>query len=130
MARGRVYTIFMDAVAVTATQDLFTIQAAAGVPLEIHAVNLSQKTLTAWEAKDVTFKYVPATAGLFDGDQCSQLPGSVTSGLAFYEPQAGATTDPFPSSYDGTLLMADASRGCIWAMHAGADGRPDPTDMA
>ncbi len=75
------------------------------------------------------FKYVHATAGLFDGDQCSQLPGSASSGLAFYEPPAGATTDPFPSSYDGAMLMADASRGCIWAMHAGPDGRPDPTDI-
>lgn len=82
MARGRVYSIFMDAVAVTAVQDFFTIQAAAGIPLEIHAVALSQRTLTAWEAKEITFKYVPATVTLTGGSAVTptaMLPGDVAA---------------------------------------------------
>ena len=58
---ARVYTVSMDNVAVSATQDLLTILCSSTVPIEIHSVNLSQKTLTAWEAKDITFKRLPAT---------------------------------------------------------------------
>jgi hypothetical protein len=82
MARGRVYTTFMDAVAVSAAQDLFTLQAASGVPIEIHAAALSQKTLAAWEAKEVQFKYVPATVTLTGGTSVTptaMLPGDAAA---------------------------------------------------
>lgn len=73
MARGRVYTMTMDAVTVSATQDLFTIQAALGVPIEIHACEISQKTLTSWEAHDVTHKYT-ATATVTGGTSVTARP--------------------------------------------------------
>jgi glucose/arabinose dehydrogenase len=76
------------------------------------------------------FTYVHETAGLFPGDACSQLPGSATSGLAFYEPPEGVGDHAFPASYDGALLMADASRGCLWAMRMGPDGTPDPSSIS
>jgi PKD repeat protein len=56
------------------------------------------------------------------GENC--LDGSSsTSGLAFY--QGGS----YPDTYDGALFLADYSRGCIWAMFAGADGVPDPSTI-
>ncbi len=76
------------------------------------------------------FTYVHEKAGLFPGDTCSQLPGSATSGLAFYEPPEGSPANEFPASYDGALFIADSSRGCIWAMKAGPDGSPDPTSIS
>lgn len=56
------------------------------------------------------------------GDNCP-TGGSSPSGLAFY-PTGGGT---YPDAYAGALFFADYSRGCIWAMRAGADGLPDPT---
>jgi hypothetical protein len=48
---ARVYTVSIDNVAVSAAQDLFTILCSATVPIEIHSVNMSQKTLMAWEPR-------------------------------------------------------------------------------
>jgi glucose/arabinose dehydrogenase len=53
-------------------------------------------------------------------DGCSANSGSAISGLAFYP---GGT---FPPAYDGALFFADPIRGCIYVMHPGDDGRPDP----
>ncbi|HLT97023.1 MAG TPA: PKD domain-containing protein, partial [Acidimicrobiia bacterium] len=49
---------------------------------------------------------------------------SSTTGLAFY------TGSSYPSQYDGALFGADYSRGCIWVMRAGADGRPNPSTVS
>lgn len=57
----RVYTVPIDAVAVTATQDFFYLLASSTVPFMLLELELNQKTLTAWEAKDVTFRRLPAT---------------------------------------------------------------------
>jgi glucose/arabinose dehydrogenase len=52
------------------------------------------------------------------GDSCE--PGSsAISGLAFY---AGGT---YPDVFDGALVFADYSRGCIWAMLVDGSGDPD-----
>ena len=34
----------------------------------------------------------------------------------------------YPADYDGALFFADYSRDCIWVMHTGADGLPDPAN--
>lgn len=54
------------------------------------------------------------------GDGCP-TGGSSISGIAF------ESASTYPAAYDGALFFADSSRGCIWAMQRGADGRPDPT---
>jgi glucose/arabinose dehydrogenase len=53
-------------------------------------------------------------------DGCAADAGSAVTGLAFY---GGGT---FPPAYDGALFFADPVRGCIYVMHPGDDGRPDP----
>ena len=53
-------------------------------------------------------------------EACNSGTGSALAGLAFYP------GGPYPDSYDGALFFADPVRGCIWVMHPGDDGRPDP----
>jgi glucose/arabinose dehydrogenase/PKD repeat protein len=53
------------------------------------------------------------------GDGCGTGTSSL-SGLAFYR------GGHYPG-FDGALFFADYSRECIWAMHAGVDGLPDPS---
>lgn len=54
------------------------------------------------------------------GETCPSNGSSSITGLAFGQ---GST---FPATYQGALFFADYSRGCIWAMFAGANGLPDP----
>jgi len=54
-------------------------------------------------------------------DNCVNEYGSSVSGLAFYE------GDRYPSSYKGSLFVADSSRSCIWVMSKGSNGLPDPS---
>ncbi len=54
------------------------------------------------------------------GDNCESPDGSAISGSAFYE---GGS---YPSEYEDALFFADSVRGCIYVMHADADGEPDP----
>ena len=76
------------------------------------------------------FEYAHGLEGqVFAGDTCEPTYGASMTGLAFYEPEGVQADHAFPSSYDGTLFFADSSRGCIWAMHAGPDGSPDPEDI-
>src|SRR6185295_14127401 len=48
----------------------------------------------------------------------------------FYDPTGVPAEAQLPDEYDGTLFMADAARGCVWAMKAGAGGDPDPTQIS
>lgn len=57
-------------------------------------------------------------------DDCPSQAGSAISGMAVY---GGGS---FPAAYDGALFFADAVRGCVYAMLAGEDGRPDPLTAA
>jgi glucose/arabinose dehydrogenase/PKD repeat protein len=59
--------------------------------------------------------------GVTPEDPCPAFNGSAISGSTFY------TGSAFPASYDNALFFADSVRGCVYAMFAGADGRPDPT---
>jgi glucose/arabinose dehydrogenase/PKD repeat protein len=52
------------------------------------------------------------------GESCDSDESSI-SGLAFYD------GGDYPSSYDDALFFADYSRGCIWSVFPGLDGRPD-----
>jgi glucose/arabinose dehydrogenase len=59
-----------------------------------------------------------------NGEKCELGQGSSITGIDFVPDGS-----PYPASYQGALFFADASRGCIWAMHAGAGGLPDPTQV-
>ena len=56
---------------------------------------------------------------MIEGDGCGEGTQAL-SGLAFYR------GDSYPERYRGALFVADFVRGCIWAIPAGADGRPEP----
>lgn len=62
-------------------------------------------------------------ADLIPGDPCTYTNGSALSGMSFYD------GDAFPASYKGALFFSDSVRGCIYAMFAGSDGRPDPSTL-
>jgi glucose/arabinose dehydrogenase len=61
---------------------------------------------------------------VLDDERCPTGDGSSISGLAFAPPDT-----PYPAEYRRALFFADATRGCIWAMGAGAHGLPDPTQI-
>ena len=56
---------------------------------------------------------------MIEGDGCGEGTQAL-SGLAFYRGTS------YPERYRGALFVADFVRGCIWAIPAGADGRPEP----
>jgi PKD repeat protein len=56
-------------------------------------------------------------------DEACPIGSSSVAGLQF---AFASGQHSYPSEYDGALFFADYSRDCIWAMPAGADGRPAP----
>src|SRR5256712_7361581 len=62
------------------------------------------------------------SAKVVPGESCPTGSSSIT-GLAFY------TGGSYPTTYNGSLFFADYSRNCIWAMLAGSNGLPDPTNI-
>ena len=58
-------------------------------------------------------------APVVEGDGCGEGTQAL-SGLAFY--RGGS----YPERFRGALFVADFVRGCIWAIPAGADERPEP----
>ena len=56
------------------------------------------------------------------GEACIEGSGAIT-GDVFKQGTA------FPTAYNGALFFADYVRNCIWAMHAGANGLPDPNQI-
>jgi len=65
-----------------------------------------------------------SNARVVDGDQCAGGGNSI-SGVAFAPGSGGS----YPSSYDGALFWADYTRQCIYTMHRGANGLPDPNNL-
>jgi glucose/arabinose dehydrogenase len=61
--------------------------------------------------------------GVSPEDPCPPWSGSAISGIAIND------GDAFPDAYDGALFFADSVRGCIYAMLAGSDERPDPSTV-
>jgi glucose/arabinose dehydrogenase len=62
-------------------------------------------------------------SGVSREDPCPPWSGSAISGIAINDGSA------FPDAYDGALFFADSVRGCIYAMPAGDDERPDPSTV-
>lgn len=50
--------------------------------------------------------------------------GSSITGIAFYD---GVN---FPPQFEDALFFCDSTRGCIWAMHRGVSGDPDPNQRS
>ncbi len=71
----------------------------------------------------------PRTGALFAGDECDPANGAAIAGLSFYERADAPPPGALPEDLDGALLLADAVRGCVWAMRPGIDGRPDPATL-
>jgi glucose/arabinose dehydrogenase/PKD repeat protein len=61
--------------------------------------------------------------GVSPEDPCPPWSGSAISGIAINDAQV------FPDAYDNALFFADSVRGCIYAMLAGEDERPDPSTV-
>jgi uncharacterized repeat protein (TIGR01451 family) len=58
------------------------------------------------------------------GDGCS-IGSSAIAGMAFY---GGASN--YPSDYTNALFFSDYTRHCMWVMFPGANGDPDPANIA
>jgi hypothetical protein len=63
----RLYTVSIDAVAVAASQDLFGLLATSGMAFKLHCIELGQKTITTWEAKEIKLVRNPTTATVGSG---------------------------------------------------------------
>ncbi len=58
------------------------------------------------------------------GESCPTGSSSVT-GISFQFYQGGA----YPSNYNGALFFGDYTRGCIWVMFNGTNGKPNPANI-
>lgn len=63
----RLYTVSFSDVAISATQDLFGLLCTANMAIKIHCIELGQRTLTSWEAKNVKLVRNPAVATVGSG---------------------------------------------------------------
>lgn len=121
---ARVYTVSMDAVAVSAAQDLFTLLCSSTVPIEVHSVNLDQKTLTSWEARDITFKRVPSAVTVTAGTSITPRPMLPNDTASVVTATINNTTLATSSGTITTLLASDFNvlNGFYWSP-AGQDDR-------
>jgi glucose/arabinose dehydrogenase len=85
-------------------------------------LNLCKSLYAEPEATTQPLFYYKHHENVVPEEACNSGTGSALAGLAFYP------GGPYPDSYDGALFFADPVRGCIWVMHPGEDGRPDPLD--
>lgn len=83
-------------------------------------LNLCKGLYAEPEATTLPLFYYKHYENVVPEEGCNSGTGSALAGLAFYP------GGPYPDSYDGALFFADPVRGCIWVMHPGDDGRPDP----
>jgi glucose/arabinose dehydrogenase len=70
------------------------------------------------------FFYFSHEQEVVPGDECSYAKGSAIGGIAFYEGKKEG--EGFPPAYKGALFFSDPVRGCVYVMHAGENGEPDP----
>jgi len=104
---GRVYTAQFNAVAVTAAQDYFEINAAAGKPVKIHWVEIGQNS-DAGDAQAEMLRILLIT-------------GFTTSGSGGTTPTAGKT-DEGDAAFSGTVEVNNttvANTGTTVTRHAG-----------
>lgn len=66
------------------------------------------------------FFYFSHKQEVVPGDECSYANGSAVGAIDFYE------GSDFPAAYKGALFFSDPVRGCVYVMHADANGEPDP----
>lgn len=120
---GRVYSLSFSDIAVAAAQDLLGITTTASVPIAIHSVVLSQKTLTSWEAKNVKLLRVPATVSQGSGGT-TPTPRPMNAGDA----AAGGTyhaNDTTPATSGGTIVVLHNEE---WNFLNGLFWLPPPED--
>ncbi len=108
---ARIYTASFQAVSIAAAQDLLSLLCGATVPIEIHSVTLSQKTLTSWEGKDITFRRLTGTITAGSGGAAAtpvaHTPNdaaSVTTGRRNDTTVASATTSTIIKPFNWLLL--------------------------
>lgn len=58
------------------------------------------------------------------GENCPTGSSSIT-GVSYQFYQGGA----YPAAYNGALFFGDYSRGCIWVMFNGGNGKPNPSNI-
>lgn len=93
-----IFSVPINAVAVAAAQDLFSLKVGATYPILIHEIVLGQKTLTAVEGKEVEFHLLTATVTQGSGGSAPTpakygQPGGVASNVtAHINDTASATT--------------------------------------
>jgi hypothetical protein len=75
----RLYTIQFNNVAISAAQDLFGVLATANMAFKVHWIELGQKTLVTWEAKEVQLIRNPATVTVGSGGAAA-TPQKVNNG--------------------------------------------------
>lgn len=69
----RLYSLVFKDVAITAAQDLINLTATAGMAFKIHSIELGQRTLATWEAKNVRLTRNPATVTAGTGGAAGTL---------------------------------------------------------
>src|SRR5262245_3681375 len=79
---SRIYTVGFDDVAVSAAQDLLSVQIAAGNPIRLHELTINQRTLTAWEAKPLRFYSVTGSPTITGGTSQTPRPNDRSNSVA------------------------------------------------
>lgn len=103
---GRMYTVEFNNVAVTALQDLINLTATSGMAFKLHRIELGQKTLTSWEAKEVKVIRFPATVTAGSGGT-SATPQKLNSGDAAATVTAHVNdTTPMTTNATASIVLA------------------------
>lgn len=114
---GRLYTISVADVAVTAAQDIINITATANMAFKLWRVELGQKTLTTWEAKGITINRFPATVTAGSGGTAGNVrPMNAGDTAATVTTRINDTTS-MTSSGTATVVLArdwEFLNGFIW----------------
>lgn len=99
----RLYSVPIDAVAVSAAQDLFGLLATSGMAFKVHMIELGQKSITTWEAKEIKLVRNPATATVGSGGSAA-TPRPVNPGDAAATVTA-RINDTTPQTTGGTQAI-------------------------
>jgi hypothetical protein len=100
------FSVPINAVAVSAVQDLFGVLAGATYPIVLHEIRLMQKGLTAVETKEVVFKRLTATVTL-NGTAATPVLHEPGSAVATATAKINATTVSTTSG-TSTVIQGDA----------------------
>ncbi len=117
----RLYAVTVDAVAVSAAQDIVNLTATAGMAFKVHSVYLGQKTLTTAEMKQVRCRRFPATVTAGSGGSAA-TPRPLING----DPAATVTSrinDTTGMTTGGTAVLLYAD---VWHFLNGLFWMPAP----